>query len=353
MKILFAIPDMCLGGSATVVHDIIKNWPSKKDILYLVLFFSKRDNRYDDVLCGNSVKLVQLNKRGLIDLKFLFSLRKEIRKIKPDIISSHLTATFWLKIAGATKFCTIYHTIHSEPICDLPRIYRIFLKSDIKNERIKLIGCCKYISNKANLLYKKKCYTITNGIDFENLHADKKPHDKTNFLYVGRLEPIKNVVSIINAFGLIDAKNASLIIAGYGSEEKNVFDAISACSNKSKIIFLGKVNDVSSVYDECDVLCLPSKREGMPITILEAIKNGLAFITSNVGGIPEFVLNGYNGFVLEDLDVRSIASCMSELLNNKGTIDIFKKNSLTLLPYISAKKMACKYCEILKGIHKN
>lgn len=327
MKICFSVQDLSLGGSNTVVHDIIMNW-NGDDELYLVSFFNNFDERYKDLLNLQNLHIVFLGKKGTIDFKFLISLKKTINQIKPDIISSHLTCTFYLKLIGIQKGCTLYHTIHSEPVRDLPFIYRLFLRSSIKKGKIRLIGCCKYIANNAMKLYKTQCLCINNGIDQERTTSSNKEHDKTVFLFVGRLDPIKNVSKLIDGFNSAKSNNTKLIVCGFGHEEENIINQINKSPKKENITYTGKVNNVEELYLQSDVICLISEREGLPMTILEGLKYGLAFLVTDVGGICSAVTNMENGIVLENLSVASIASAMDTLTGNPLLLNQFKSNSL-------------------------
>lgn len=349
MKVCFAIQDMSLGGSSTIVHDIIKNWSSIDDI-FLICFFDNYDKRYDDIKFMNNVSVIMLGKIKTVDLKFLKKLRQTIKTIEPDVISSHLTCTFYLKLVGAQKKCKIFHTIHSEPSLDLPLFYRMFLKKDIINKKIMLIGCCEYISKKAEDLYKVNCYTINNGFSIHENFTKKSP-DEPIFLFVGRFDKIKNVPKIIQAFDLMQNINSKLFICGYGSEEEEILNYINKSNRKNKISYFGKVQNVESLYKKCDVLCLISDREGLPVTILEAINYGLSFIVTDVGGIKEYVKNNYNGFFVDKDNISDIAHHMDSIIEEE-TLKQFCKNSISIKDNISSNAMSLKYQKLLTDYGK-
>lgn len=340
---------MSLGGSSTIVHDIIKKWNSLDDI-FLICFFGNYDERYSDIKSMGNVSVIMLGKTKTIDLPFLKRLKKIIKTIKPDVISSHLTCTFYLKLIGAQKKCKIFHTIHSEPSLDLPLIYRIILRKDIAKKRIILIGCCEYISKKARKLYKADCLTINNGFSIDE-EVFIKTTDEPIFLFVGRFDKIKNVPKIIQAFESMENKNSKLYICGYGSEEAIVLDCINKSRRKNKISFLGKVHDVKSLYKQCDVLCLISDREGLPVTVLEAINYGLSFIVTDVGGINEYVKDNYNGYFVNKDDIIDIA-CHMDYIVKKDILERFSRNSILMKENISAKVMSDKYQKLLVNYGK-
>ena len=127
--------------------------------------------------------------------------------------------------------------------------------------------------------------------------------EKYKILFVGRLSEEKGVLQLIEAFSKIH--NGVLIIAGsalFGKKthtkyEQKVKEAI---GNNENIILTGFIpnNKLCNLYKLCDVVVTPSKIESCNMVNLEAILNNKAIITTNCGGIPEYVKDGYNGLVI-------------------------------------------------------
>ena len=347
MEICFVNQDMSLGGSSTVLYEIIKNWPNKKDSLSLIVFYDLFDERYLDLFNLSYLKIYILNKTKTIDFKFLKVLKKTIFDIKPNVISSHLTCVFYLRLVGAAKICNIYHTIHSEPINDLPKIYRLLIKRYIKKDKIKLIGCCDYVTKKAIQLYNHECLTIRNGIDLSCKHP-RTESNQLRFLFVGRLCEVKNVVEIVESFNNVDG-DFVLNICGSGSEEytKLVTQTISDNKNSDKIHLFGNQQDIEAIYSKSDILILVSKREGMPMVLFEGAKYGLGFITTDVGSISEVVTPNINGYFVKDFS--ELTDKLNLLIFNKELVNDFKKNSLKICSNFGASVMAKKYYEVLKN----
>lgn len=293
------------------------------------------------------VNITVLDKRRTIDFKFLKKLKTTVLNINPDVISSHLTATFYLAAVNSCKKFSVFHTIHSEPLLDLPWFYRIFLKKKIKSKKIRLIGCCEYISKQAMKLYGVDCETINNGLSLTN--DEKKSFTKANFLFVGRFVSIKNVPMIIDAFNQISDPNSTLTICGYGEQHDDIIKLVNSSPRKNDINFVGKTNNVNEFYKKSNVLCLPSIREGLPITILESLNFGLAIIASNVGGNSQFVKNNFNGFLLEEINVDSLSECMNFVAKSPNKLKEYCSNSLSLKDSIDIKKTALNYHKIFAG----
>ena len=139
-------------------------------------------------------------------------------------------------------------------------------------------------------------------------------------LFVGGLDPFrKGVYDLLEALNLIksDAPSSKLIMTG-----GNSFDEVECKWNsmdlQDSIEFLGwfDENNLPSLYASCDILALPSYNEGLPYVIIEALSSGLPIVASRVGGIPEVVSDGENGFIIEPGDIESLSQRLLELVRN-------------------------------------
>ena len=87
----------------------------------------------------------------------------------------------------------------------------------------------------------------------------------------------------------------------------------------ASVTFLGHVphEELSYFYNMADVLVLPSDTEGVPMVILEALACGTPVVASNVGGIPDIIVDGINGIVLDDLSPEKLTSAIIDILSKK------------------------------------
>jgi glycosyltransferase involved in cell wall biosynthesis len=94
--------------------------------------------------------------------------------------------------------------------------------------------------------------------------------------------------------------------------------------------FIGQVpnEQIPSLYDAADVLVLPSLSEGFPVTVLEAMASGLPIIATRVGGLPEVIEEGRNGFLVEPKNPKQIAEKILLLLENNKLRENISKNNI-------------------------
>ena len=101
--------------------------------------------------------------------------------------------------------------------------------------------------------------------------------------------------------------------------------------SKKVIIWKRKVENVVSFLNKSRVSILPSYREGLPKSLLEAASCSLPIIATNVPGCREICRNNYNGFLVPPKDSLSIADAIEKLLNDSNLIKKFGKNSRELV----------------------
>jgi glycosyltransferase involved in cell wall biosynthesis len=168
-----------------------------------------------------------------------------------------------------------------------------------------------------------KIRVIHNGVDVDKFKpaVDKrkakeelgfKPEDKV-ILSVGRLYARKGLFTLIESMALVTRKfrNAKFIIAGKGlsNEMKKLVDYATKLGVEDNIVFTGYFPDkkLPRLYQAADIFAFSTFYENLPFAVLEALSTGLPVVTTNVGGIPEMIESGKNGFLVEPANSRELA----------------------------------------------
>lgn len=183
--------------------------------------------------------------------------------------------------------------------------------------------------NKNQLLKGKlKCNDITVIHNFVN---ETKKTDYTLgdcAFYFGRLSREKGILNLIEAINNIPG--ARLIIAGDGPERENIQAYIKEHKLENRITLLGYLNqnDIRENIRKCRFVTVPSIwYENCPYSILETMEIGKPIIGSKIGGIPELIQDGINGFTYEHNDVTKLTNILMKLFGNDETVKQFSKNS--------------------------
>jgi glycosyltransferase involved in cell wall biosynthesis len=135
---------------------------------------------------------------------------------------------------------------------------------------------------------------------------------------VGRLNPQKNFSLFIEIAGLVAARNGDtrFLIAGTGPEEALLRSKASALGLDGRITFAGYVADPRDIYNSCDVLLMPSRFEGLPMTLLEAMAMEVPVVASRLDGIAEVVTDNRDGFLIRPDDAAAFASTVTALIGD-------------------------------------
>jgi len=150
-------------------------------------------------------------------------------------------------------------------------------------------------------------------------------------LYVGTIEPRKNIVNIIRAFKTIVAKNPNIklvIVGKKGWLYDEIFNEVRNLSLENNIIFTGYVSDedLPAFYKNAILFIYPSKYEGFGLPPLEAMSFGCPVITSNISSLPEVV--GDAGILVNPGSVEEISDAMNSILLNNDLRNDLSERSL-------------------------
>jgi glycosyltransferase involved in cell wall biosynthesis len=165
---------------------------------------------------------------------------------------------------------------------------------------------------------------IPNGIDdFYMVEKEPKNYFKNGkrdplVLFVGRLIEKKNIHVLINAIARLKKKfpRIRLLVAGEGPYKKELVNQVRRLDLIKSVNFLGYVDDTYSLYKMCDCFVLPSKTEGMPIALLEAMACKLPIIASAVGSVPKIVTHEVDALLIEPDNEEELYQALWRLLSN-------------------------------------
>jgi glycosyltransferase involved in cell wall biosynthesis len=140
--------------------------------------------------------------------------------------------------------------------------------------------------------------------------------------YVGRLSPEKNLNTLMEAFSLFTKQSkgvkSRLLVVGDGPEKENLKNRIFSLKADNDVVFTGFRYDVPRLLNAFDVFVLPSKTEGSPIALLEAMASGKAIVASNIPAIREIVENGKEAILFEPTDVELLKESLRRLYDDSS-----------------------------------
>jgi glycosyltransferase involved in cell wall biosynthesis len=138
------------------------------------------------------------------------------------------------------------------------------------------------------------------------------------FVCVARFAPQKNHELLINAFakGPASDPRVHLVLAGEGALRAQVQERVNKLGLTSRVHFIGLRTDVPDVLGAADVFVLSSDYEGNPLAVIEAMAAGLPIASTAVGGVPELLENGREGFIVQPGRAEQLSEAMVTLLKD-------------------------------------
>jgi len=180
-----------------------------------------------------------------------------------------------------------------------------------------------------------------NGVDGERFAVRDRtearrelglPEDKKLIVYVGNFKPEKGVDTLVEAVGqpALADRDVELVLVGSGPLEKTLRATASSLGVARKIRFAGRQphDAIPEWISGCDVFCLPSRHEGCPNVVLEALACGRPVVASAVGGVPELLHEGQNGHLVPASTPLALATALGSALDRawdpqalRGTVE--------------------------------
>jgi len=182
-------------------------------------------------------------------------------------------------------------------------------------------------------------------------------HDNRLLLFVGRFVPLKNLPFLLTAFAKIAKEDSQvrLMMVGEGPLDGKIKRLSRKLKVSERVIFTGKIanEELPQYYSAADIFVMPSGYDNFPNSILEAMSCELPIVATNVGGIPQQVKHGENGFLVESGNVKNFKEAIITLMDNGSlAIEMGKRNrELVKKKYswsINAQKLKEVYESILK-----
>ena len=174
----------------------------------------------------------------------------------------------------------------------------------------------------------QRIYTLYNGVDFskpctpvprgEYLERLGFTEDNVVFGIAARINPVKDMTTLVRAFAqaVKECPNIRLAIAGTGEQEAEIRSLAASLCPKGTVAFVGWEADIDSFYNAIDVNVLTSLSETFPYALTEGARMHCATISSQVGGVPWLIDDGFNGLLFPAQDVQKLAEHMILFAND-------------------------------------
>ena len=342
IKVVSIVSRMNLGGVAILLKEIHKDL-NTADYDHTLITGVCSVNELDILAdSGNLSKIIQVNKMSrkpsiLEDFSSFFEIRKILKEISPDIVHTHTSKAGVLgRIAALSlrKNLCIVHTFHGH------HIYGYFSKTIVKiiifaeqilgNYSDLLIADSVQVKDdlrKVGIGKSKSWRVITPGVrelaQISNKEARSRlAVDKDTFTicWIGRFVDIKNPILALTAYSMLNSfekSHSKFIMVGDGEllEKCKAF----AKANDLNVSFPGWEMNIAPFLAASNLLLLTSRNEGFGMVLAESGQYGVPALSTDVGGVREFIENNENGILVEAYP-EAIASTISYLMKNPTSL---------------------------------
>jgi len=203
---------------------------------------------------------------------------------------------------------------------------------------------------------------ISNGIDTKKFHPDNtstiraeldiKP-DCTVITAVSSLTSEKGHRYLLDGLAQLRSKLSDfhLLIIGDGPERTNIEQQINTLNLSKQVTLLGRRSDIDNIHAASDLYVLPSLKEGLPMSLLEAMASGVASVATDVGDVAKCIENRVTGLIVPPLDVDALAEAIHTLCVDTVLRQYIGEAGASLIQEkFSTETMAGKYNEIYNQI---
>lgn len=308
---------------------------------------------------------INMDKKGtnpLKDLKIIKDYKQLYKEIQPDIVLSYTIKPniYSTLAAGSLRIPVINNISGLGTLFIKTTIFSCIAKQLYKIALRKSTHTFFQNNDDANLFLKAKLITENkisvipgSGVNTEIFQTERKENKGKIFLFVGRLIGDKGLREYLDAAKNIIAENKNIkfwIVGELGYNNKTALkreELEAYTDNNPQIEYLGKTKDMVSILAKVDVMVLPSYREGLSKSLIEASAMSLPIITTNVPGCREVVTEGVNGLLCDVKSKESLTKRIQDMIkfSEKERMELGKNSRIVATTYFSEEIVIKAYLD--------
>lgn len=292
-----------------------------------IVFVTRHGGPLADQLTAEGVRYVILSRKHAYELHKFSPFLRALRDEDIQLIHAHKQGSnFWGGLIGALVSVPVLSHVHGQGYSRLVSN----LNKLIAKLSVKMIAVSRQLNERLieeDGVAPAKTVVIYNGIDCSGYHTIPNPETRKG-LGLGADTPIVGIaaglrrekrhdVFLRGASDVIKrGTRAHFLVIGGGEMEGDLRRLVSDLELDDHVTFTGHVSNVPDLLSAIDIGVLTSDREGMPLALLEYMASGKPVVATRVGGVPEAVEDGVNGFLFASGDHEGFAGRIAQLVND-------------------------------------
>lgn len=362
MKIIEFISQLGSGGAERFAVDLSNELAKDNNVILCISNSINEHGFYKDEIRPN-VKVICLNKKSGLDFSILIKIFNLIRKEKPDIVHTHLSAIIYILLSSILyRKAKYFHTIHNTAQYEYEGKVGYWIRKFLFKFNLVNAVTISPDSKRSFLeTYHQKPEMILNGRnitsniqvsdnvvkEFKVYRKNEKTRIIVQLAHVGhqkRQNIMANIITRLNNEGY----DVAVLMIGAFNEEKMV-EEIRNLHNEN-IYLLGAKHNPLEYLKLADAFGLCSSYEGLPISLIEAMGVGLIPICTPVGGIVDVIKDGITGFLSQDISEEAYYTAMKRYLDTSiDKINKMKKEVIINYQTYSMTECSKKYTQLFKS----
>jgi glycosyltransferase involved in cell wall biosynthesis len=298
-----------------------------------------RDSAREFEKYGLLTENIEFSRRGsnpITELTTIFKLRSTLKRIKPDIVHNialkpvvlgSLAAQFAgiRNIVNAPVGMGYVFTSQESKARVLRPIVKVLIRYVLgnKNRRVIIENHDDFENLVLGGFARRDLIALIKGagVDVQKFSQRPEPNEPVKVIMVSRLLRDKGVYEFIGAAKIVRSKNSSVqfLLVGDiddGNPTSMNSEAIADLANSIDVTWLGARTDIAELLAESHIACLPSYREGLPKSLIEAASVGRPIVTTDTPGCREVVTHMVNGLLVQPRDAQALALAIEKLVED-------------------------------------
>ena len=289
-----------------------------------VLFVSPTDGPFLDLVRNAGIRTHVVPVTGVLDMRALRQLRRLFRSKRVDVVHTHghFRVNLQARIAGRLAKARVLSHMHIQNAFRTGGRRRLQIAIDNATARLCFAIVAVSAATRDDLVRQgypsERLVVVHNGIEPAVDVAPVRLADGPTVLEVARLAEVKGQRTLLEA--LVNLQ-ATAVLVGRDLEQEGAYERVLRVDAErlgvaDRTVFAGYRDDVPALLAGCDVVCLPSRAEGLPLVVLEAMAHAKPVVATPVGGTPELVVDGETGLLVPPGDADALTEALAALLGD-------------------------------------
>lgn len=351
MKIVQVMPDFGLAGAETMVENLSCGLAAEGCDVLVISFFDLH-TAITERIENRGIKIKYLGKKRGFDPSIISKMRKIIKAYQPDVIHTHRYVLPYAFLASMGFKAKRVHTVHNVAQKEQTKVGKNINRVLFRYFNVVPVALSKEIQRTIQEVYglpDNRIPVVFNGIDLSRCIVKESYARKDTFtvLHIGRFMDVKNHELLLRSFARFKGQHsdARLQLLGDGELKENMMQLAGQLNITDAVEFAGLQSNVYPWLHNADVFILPSKFEGMPMTLIEAMGTGIPIIASNVGGIPDMLSSQKEALLIEPKEEK-IIEALEMVYSDAKKREYWGRNALQRSSLFSSQAMARKYLQL-------